>query len=435
MRLLGGTSRPRAYNSNGLGLIGADAAAREAVELLEGGFTRGQGAPGLRRAGGGRGRRARGARRGRRATSRLMADYNQSLTVPEAVRRALALDGEALAWIEEPVRADDYEGCAEVARAARTPMQIGENCWGPHDLARAIRARSADLLMPDAMKIGGVTGWLRAAALTEAAGIPTSHPPLPGAFGPPARGHADRATGSNTWTGRPRSCASPWPSGGHVCAPDRPGLGLDWDEAAVRARPPRRHLGGIAGPTPIPSAMALALPPTPLNYRRRAARVAASFSSLIEMLRNCTSAGGEVHSPSFFEPWCCRAMRPRGGQARAAPRLSITVSPLSTTVRRLPPDRDLERVPLADVAVGQLLRRHARAHLGRHLVVDAVAVDLARADRPAPDVDLRLGLAAQVDAGVRVGHGHQHRLAVRVAASECRRAARCARSGSRRACP
>jgi len=104
----------------------------------------------------------------------LMSDYNQSLSVAEAGRRAVALDEEGLYWIEEPTRADDYSGHERIRLDTTTPIQIGENWWGPHDAAKSIEAGASDYIMPDAMKIGGVTGWLRTAALAEAAGIPLS---------------------------------------------------------------------------------------------------------------------------------------------------------------------------------------------------------------------------------------------------------------------
>jgi mandelate racemase len=104
----------------------------------------------------------------------LMSDYNQSLSVAEAGRRAAALKGEGLYWIEVPTRADDYSGHARIRRDSKTLIQIGENWWGPHDAAKSIEAGASDYAMPDTMKIGGVTGWLRTAALAEAAGIPLS---------------------------------------------------------------------------------------------------------------------------------------------------------------------------------------------------------------------------------------------------------------------
>jgi mandelate racemase len=105
----------------------------------------------------------------------IMVDYNQSLTPPAAIERLRKLDNEGLTWIEEPVLAHDYQGHALVSREIRTPIQCGENWWGPHDMRQAIEARASDYMMPDVMKIGGVTGWLRAAALAEAHSIPVSN--------------------------------------------------------------------------------------------------------------------------------------------------------------------------------------------------------------------------------------------------------------------
>jgi mandelate racemase len=104
----------------------------------------------------------------------IMVDYNQSLTPAEAVQRMRVLDAEGLTWVEEPTLAHDYQGHALVAREARTPIQCGENWWGTQDLRHAIDARASDYLMLDAMKIGGVSGWLRAASLAETHGIPVS---------------------------------------------------------------------------------------------------------------------------------------------------------------------------------------------------------------------------------------------------------------------
>lgn len=105
----------------------------------------------------------------------IMVDYNQSLTPSEAVQRLRALDDECLTWVEEPTLAHDYAGHAHIARAAKTPIQCGENWWGPLDMQHAIDAQASDFMMSDVMKIGGVTGWLRAAALAQTKGIPLSN--------------------------------------------------------------------------------------------------------------------------------------------------------------------------------------------------------------------------------------------------------------------
>ncbi|MDZ4801334.1 MAG: enolase C-terminal domain-like protein [Bryobacteraceae bacterium] len=104
----------------------------------------------------------------------IMVDYNQSLTPGEAVERCRQLDNEGLTWIEEPLASHDFAGCAHVARETATPIQAGENWWGPLDLRHAIEARSTDLVMLDVMKIGGVTGWMRAAALAGTQGLRVS---------------------------------------------------------------------------------------------------------------------------------------------------------------------------------------------------------------------------------------------------------------------
>src|SRR5262249_595184 len=104
----------------------------------------------------------------------IMVDYNQCLTPTEAIERLQVLDDEGLTWVEEPTLAHDYAGHALVAREARTPIQCGENWWGTMDLQHALAAHASDFIMPDVMKIGGVTGWLRAAALAHAHGIRVS---------------------------------------------------------------------------------------------------------------------------------------------------------------------------------------------------------------------------------------------------------------------
>ena len=116
----------------------------------------------------------RAAKRALGNATALMIDYDQSLTLPEAMTRCKALDDEGLEWIEEPVLADDLQGCAHIAEAISTPLQIGENFNGLSEMRAAITARASDLVMPDAQFIHGVTGWLEASALAHAAGLPMS---------------------------------------------------------------------------------------------------------------------------------------------------------------------------------------------------------------------------------------------------------------------
>ena len=175
VRLLGGEPRPvRAYNSNGLGIQELKPLAKEATELVAEGFS----AVKLRL-----GRpTAKADLEALRVVKKtigpevtLMVDFNQALTVAEAVRRGRMIDEEGgVLWIEEPIRADDFAGCAKVAREVATPIQIGENFMGPEQMAQAIAAGCSDYVMPDAERIGGVTGWMRAAALAQGAGLEMS---------------------------------------------------------------------------------------------------------------------------------------------------------------------------------------------------------------------------------------------------------------------
>jgi mandelate racemase len=104
----------------------------------------------------------------------IMVDYNQCLTPAEAAQRLRVLDDEGLTWVEEPTLAHDFAGHARIAREARTPIQCGENWWGTLDMQHAIDAEASDFMMLDAMKIGGVTGWMRGAALAHGKSIPIS---------------------------------------------------------------------------------------------------------------------------------------------------------------------------------------------------------------------------------------------------------------------
>jgi mandelate racemase len=104
----------------------------------------------------------------------LMVDYNQSLSPVEARHRLAALDREDLTWVEEPVLAHDYAALARLAQGARTPLQAGENWWGPLDFRHSFDAGVRDHVMIDVMKAGGVTGWQRVAAMAQAHGTAVS---------------------------------------------------------------------------------------------------------------------------------------------------------------------------------------------------------------------------------------------------------------------
>ena len=232
--LLGGSLAPvPAYNSNGLWLTPLESLAQEAAALVEeGGFT------GLK------------LRLGREYLDddlsaisnvreaagddiKLMCDFNQGLSLGDALVRCHDLDGEGLYWFEEPIAYNNLTGYAQLAGELATPVQLGENFYGPRAVYDALLAGAGDFFMPDLMRIGGVTGWLRAAALAGAAGVElSSH------LYPEVSAHLLRVSESAHWLEwqdwADPILAEPFKlRDGHLVIPDVPGNGLAWDTDAV----------------------------------------------------------------------------------------------------------------------------------------------------------------------------------------------------------
>ncbi|HEX7812686.1 MAG TPA: enolase C-terminal domain-like protein [Burkholderiales bacterium] len=233
--LLGGSPGPvRAYNTNGLWLIPRDKLAREAESLVaEGGF------------------KAIKIRLGRETLQEdiaaiadvraavgegveLMCDFNQGLAFGDALRRLHGLDDQGLVWFEEPVVYDNYDASAQLARELKTPLQIGENIYGPREFYKAVKANAADLYMPDLMRIGGVTGWMRAAAIAGAAGLPlSSH------LYPLVSAQLLRVSESADWLewsdwAEPIMAEPFRVKDGYATVGEKPGNGLAWNEEAVK---------------------------------------------------------------------------------------------------------------------------------------------------------------------------------------------------------
>lgn len=228
--LLGGEARPvRAYDSWGLVDPAKDAAALarsvelgfRAIKIKLGGASLAHDLATVREV-----RRIVGD-----ATA-LMVDYNQSLTPGEATRRVKALEPFGLEWVEEPVAAEDLQGHAQVRTHTALPIQTGENWWFPRDAERALTAGACDRMMPDLMKIGGITGWLSVMGLARAASMPvSSHLFIE------ASAHVLAVTPTCDWLefmdfGSPVLARPARLVDGCVMA-QGPGLGIEWDEAAV----------------------------------------------------------------------------------------------------------------------------------------------------------------------------------------------------------
>ena len=162
----------------------------------------------------------------------LMIDFNQSLDPAEAKRRIARLAPYDLHWVEEPVPQENLSGHASVRMDSPTPIQAGENWWFPRGFAEAISVGASDFIMPDLMKVGGVTGWLQVAGQADAASIPmSSH------LFAEASAHVLPVTPTAHWLEfldlSSAILAKPAEVIDGAVTARGPGLGLEWNEPAV----------------------------------------------------------------------------------------------------------------------------------------------------------------------------------------------------------
>jgi mandelate racemase len=163
----------------------------------------------------------------------VAADFNQAFSVEEAIRRMRVLDEEEIAWIEEPVHATDYLGHAAVRSEIRTPVQTGENWWGVADMEKSIAVGASDYVMPDVMKIGGVSGWRAAARLADRTSLPVAS-------------HLFVEISSHLLSATPTAMIMEWfdiagtiltstpvIKDGYVLPSSEPGAGIYWDKDAI----------------------------------------------------------------------------------------------------------------------------------------------------------------------------------------------------------
>ena len=163
----------------------------------------------------------------------LMVDYNQALSVDDALIRGQALDAENVYWLEEPIRHDDYVGAARLARELKVPIQIGENFSLPAAMVAALEHHAADYVMPDLERIGGVTGWLQAADIAQTHGIKMSSHLFPEVSAhllaaTPTCHYLEYVDWANPLLQEPLAIVE-----GKAVVPARPGNGMVWDKSAV----------------------------------------------------------------------------------------------------------------------------------------------------------------------------------------------------------
>ena len=105
---------------------------------------------------------------------KLMADANQGLNESQAIRLGRGLEEFDLTWFEEPLPAWDLDGLARVAAALDTPIASGETEYTRYGFRRMLELRSADILMPDMQRVGGVSEFMRVGHMAESYDIPVS---------------------------------------------------------------------------------------------------------------------------------------------------------------------------------------------------------------------------------------------------------------------
>jgi L-alanine-DL-glutamate epimerase-like enolase superfamily enzyme len=174
-RLLGGAqSRVPAYHSGGLWLSRSiDELVTEAHAFLDQGFRAmkmrlGKDDPAEDAA------RVRAVREAIGPHVALMADANQGQTEAQAIRLGRMLEEFHLTWFEEPLPAWDLDGLARVAAALDTPIASGETEYTRYGFRRMLELRSADILMPDLQRVGGVSEFMRVGHMAESHDVAVS---------------------------------------------------------------------------------------------------------------------------------------------------------------------------------------------------------------------------------------------------------------------
>jgi L-talarate/galactarate dehydratase len=110
---------------------------------------------------------------------KLMCDINQRWRPEQAIDIGSRVEDVGLFWLEDVTTADDYPGLARVTAALKTPIAGGEYVWGVTPFRHMIEAHSVDIVMIDLARVGGITPWMKVAAMAEAFNLPVVSHILP----------------------------------------------------------------------------------------------------------------------------------------------------------------------------------------------------------------------------------------------------------------
>ena len=162
----------------------------------------------------------------------LMCDINQGWDVRQAISIGRRIEEYGLYWLEDIVACDDYAGHARVSAALDTPTAAGEYVFGLVPFRHMFEARSVDIAMLDVMRTGGISGWIKIAAMAEAFNLPVVSHLYPEISVHLVAGVPNGLTVEYMpWTNRLFK-DMPKIKDGRIEVPTRPGLGLEFDEKA-----------------------------------------------------------------------------------------------------------------------------------------------------------------------------------------------------------
>ena len=104
----------------------------------------------------------------------IMTDANQGFTVSEAIRRARHYEELGIAWFEEPLPAEDLNGHVLLSQSTSVPIAIGESLYHPSQFREYLQRGACSIVQVDVGRVGGITPWLKIAAIAEAKCIPVA---------------------------------------------------------------------------------------------------------------------------------------------------------------------------------------------------------------------------------------------------------------------
>lgn len=164
----------------------------------------------------------------------LMLDANQAFDRASARRRARLLEQVDPFWIEEPLPADDLTGHRRLARSTPIPIAVGESIYSPAGFAEYVAAGAASILQADAARVGGITPWLKIAHLAEASDLTIAPHFLMELHVSLACAVPNAIYVEHIPQLHPICRSGLTIRDGRAVAPSAPGVGIDWDQDAIR---------------------------------------------------------------------------------------------------------------------------------------------------------------------------------------------------------